>query len=163
MILQTSILPIEFDYKTIIKAQQTKRLLDSNPQFFKAFLPSANKISFTDKDSNIYIDYNDSLLKHLKNISESEAILMLEGKSSITEKDKILILMYLWNERIGGDYDYSTIDSCLVEEAATKIYYFERKDYEGYYLYLQRNNTHKQNIVFKWLQKQYRFPLLNYV
>lgn len=163
MILQTSILPIEFDYKTIIKVQQTKRLLDSNPQFFKAFLPSANKISFTDKDSNIYIDYNDSVLKHLKNISESEAILMLEGKSSITEKDKILILMYLWNERIGGDYDYSTIDSCLVEEAATKIYYFERKDYEGYYLYLQRNNTHKQNIVFKWLQKQYRFPLLNYV
>lgn len=37
MILQTSILPIEFDYKTIIKAQQTKRLLDSNPQFLKHF------------------------------------------------------------------------------------------------------------------------------
>lgn len=163
MILQTSVLPIEFDYKTIIKARQTKHLLDSNPQFFKAFLPSANKISFTDKESNIYIDYNDSLLKHLNNISESDAIFMLSGKSSITEKDKILILMYLWNKKIGGDYDYSSIDSWLVEEAAAKIYYCEKKDYEGYYLYLQRNNKQKQNVVFKWLKKQYRFPLLNYI
>lgn len=161
MILKTSVLPIECDSETIVQAVKIKELLDSNPLFFKEFLPLANKISLTNKESDIYIGCNDSLLKHLKNISESDAILMLEGKSSITVMDKILILIYLWNEKIGGDYEYSSIKSCSVQDVAANIYYCEKEDYKGYHLYLQKNNRYKQKMVFEWLQKQYRFSLLN--
>ena len=53
-ILQTEVLPIEYDDKTKKIALKTKAWLDTNPSFFKEFLPSTDKISYIDKKIKIH-------------------------------------------------------------------------------------------------------------
>ena len=101
-VLQTEVLPIEYDDKTKKIALKTKAWLDTNPSFFREFLPSTDKISYIDKKSPLYIGMKESILEHLDGITAKEAIKILKDTSQITIKDKILILMYLWKEIING-------------------------------------------------------------
>ena len=47
-VLQTEVLPIEYDEKTKRKAYRIKKVMHRNPAFFKAFLKGHNKISCSD-------------------------------------------------------------------------------------------------------------------
>lgn len=162
-ILQTEVLPIEYDDKTKKIALKTKAWLDTNPSFFKEFLPSTDKISYIDKKSPLYIGMKESILEHLDGITAKEAIKILKDTSQTTIKDKILILMYLWNERINGKYDYSSLDYTIVEKAAMGIYYCDAKNYQGYHDYLKKPCEKQKSQAFYWFQEKYRFPLLDYM
>ena len=49
-------------------ALKTKAWLDTNPSFFREFLPSTDKISYIDKKSPLYIGMKESILEHLDGI-----------------------------------------------------------------------------------------------
>lgn len=162
-ILQTEVLPIEYDKKTEKKAIKTKKWLNTNPPFFKAFLPKADKISHIDPKSTIYIGPRESILTHLDGISASEALSILKENTSLNQNDQMIILMYLWNKRINGQYTCSDIDSRIIEKIAATIYFCDKKDYEGYHTYLLEQESTSQEKIFEWLKEKNRFPLLNYL
>ena len=105
----------------------------------------------------------ESILEHLDGITAKDAITILKDASQITARDKMLILMYLWNERINGKYDYSSLDYTIVEKAAMGIYYCDAKNYQGYHDYWKKPCEEAKEQAFYWFQEKYRFPLLDYM
>ena len=68
--LQTTVLPIEYDEKHKQEAEQLKELLEGNQMLFQMFLTDQKKISFlnTDEEEVIYIESIDDLKDLLRNV-----------------------------------------------------------------------------------------------
>lgn len=68
--LQTTVLPIEYDDKHKQEAEQLKELLERNQMLFQMFLTGQKKISFLDinEEDTIYIESIEDLKKLLSNI-----------------------------------------------------------------------------------------------
>lgn len=153
-VLLTEVLPIEYDDKTKAEALKTKKWLNANPPFFKAFLPKVDKISYIDSKSSIYIGPSESILTHLDGLSASEALSILKEKVSLSKDNQVMILMYLWNKQIEGQYTCSDIDGHIIEKIAATTFFCDKKDYEEYHTYLSEQEKINQEKYLNGTKKK---------
>ena len=161
-ILQTEVLPIEYDEKTQRKAYRIKSLLKRNPAFFQAFLQSYNKISCIDPSCPLYIEKGQSLLKYLDGISAYDATGFLK-ENYLEEKEGAEILFYWLNKKLEGEFKYSKKSKRIREMFGIYDYFHTTKMYEELYQYLHHANTIDEEDILEYLQNRYRFPLTNYL
>lgn len=161
MILETCVLPIEYDEKTKEKAKRIKKVLEKNPDFFRVFL-KGDKISLIDENSTIYIEKGQSILKYLDGISPKYATGFLKDKYV----DKPEEVLFYWVSHFYGIGIYKNKENRLRKLYGICDYFHTNEDYEGLYNYLHASEEEQQEIeedVFIWLEKTYRYHLINYL
>ena len=104
-LLQTEVLPIEYDEKTKRKANRIKDIIELNPEFFKVFLQGHDKISCIDQNNSLYIEKGQSILKYLDGISAYDATGFLYPKYQTQESGAEVLLFWL-NEHYQGPAKY---------------------------------------------------------
>lgn len=161
MILETCVLPIEYDEKTKEKAKRIKKVLEKNPDFFRVFL-KGDKISLIDENSTIYIEKGQSILKYLDGISPKYATGFLKDKY-VDNPEEVL---FYWTSRFYEIGIYKNKENKLRKLCGICDYFHTNEDYEGLYNYLHASEEEQQEIeedVFIWLEKTYRYHLINYL
>lgn len=159
-VLQTEVLPIEYDEKTKRKAYRIKKLMHRNPAFFKAFLKDHNKISCIDQNSSLYIEKGQSILKYLDGIPAFDATFFLKEKCLSPELAGE-VMFYWENDMVEGRYYYPARSKRVREVLGVYDYFHTKKDYEELYRYLHGTSQITKEDIFSWLQEQYRFQITN--
>ena len=161
MILETCVLPIEYDEKTKEKAKRIKKVLEKNPDFFRVFL-KGDKISLIDENSPIYIEKGQSILKYLDGISPKYATGFLKDKY-VDRPEEVL---HYWVSHVYGIGIYKNKENRLRKLYGICDYFHTNEDYEGLYNYLHASEEEQQEIeedILLWLEKTYRYHLINYL
>lgn len=161
-ILQSEVLPIEYDEKTKRKAYRIKSLLQRNPAFFRVFLQPYNKISCIDPSCPLYIEKGQSVLKYLDGISAYDATGFLK-ENYLEDKEGAEILFYWLNKKLEGEFKFSKRSRRIREMFGIYDYFHTNKMYEELYQYLHHMNTIDEEKILEYLQNRYRFPLTNYL
>lgn len=159
MLLNTKVIPIEYNEQTKRKAQQIKRVIEKNPEFFKVFL-KGDKISLIDEKNPLYIKKGQSILSCLDTISAFDATGFLKDRYTTTPEE----ILYYWASRYYGIGEYQNKENRLRKMTGIYDYFHTMEDYQGLYNYL--NSDEKEQVeedVFTWLESTYRYHLLNYL
>lgn len=159
-LLQTQVLPIEYDEETKRKAYRIKKLLHRNPAFFKTFLKRYDKISCIDSSCPLYIEKGQSILKYLDGISAFDAMFFLKEKC-LTPELAEEVMFYWENDMRKGKYYFQESSRRVREALGIYDYFHTKKDYEELYRYLHGTSMVTKEDIFCWLQEQYRFQITN--
>lgn len=157
-LLQTEVLPIEYDEKTKRKAYRIKRLIHRNPAFFKTFLKGKDKISCIDSSCPLYIEKGQSILKYLDGISAFDAMFFLKEKCLTPQLAKE-VMFYWENTMEKGKYYFPESGKRVREVLGIYDYFHTKKDYEELYRYVHGTSQITKEEIFSWLQEQYRFQI----
>lgn len=159
-ILETAIIPIEYDEYTKESALELKHILEQNPQFFKAIFTHYQQISYQKNQNSFYLQSNNTI-----NILEK----MYAGRADNCNKKDWLdkesgysLLLYIINKKIKGAYDFSEFPEEEIIQFITYGYIHETKDYENIESYFI-NPEAKQQAIEEWLYSKYSLELLNYL
>ena len=159
-LLQTEVLPIEYDEKTKRKALRIRDIIELNSEFFKVFLQGHDKISCIDQNSSLYIEKGQSILKYLDGISAYYATGFLYPKYQTQESGAEVLLFWL-NEHNQGPAKYQKKERIRNQKLGIFDYYHSNKKYQELYNYLHKRGTLPKREILSFLQDQYRYPLTN--
>ncbi len=159
-LLQTEVLPIEYDEKTKRKANRIKDIIELNPEFFKVFLQGHDKISCIDQNNSLYIEKGQSILKYLDGISAYDATGFLYPKYQTQESGAEVLLFWL-NEHYQGPAKYRKEERIRNQKMGILDYYHSNKKYQELYNYLHKREPLPKREILSFLQNQYRYPLTN--
>lgn len=157
-LLQTKVLPIEYDEETKRKAKRIKDIIELNPEFFKIFLQGHDKISCINQNSSLYIEKGQSILKYLDGISAYDATSFLYPKYQNPESGSEVLLFWL-NEQYQGPIKYRKREEIRNQKMGIFDYYHSNKKYQELYNYLHKKEPLPKAKVLSFLQNQYRYPL----
>lgn len=152
-VLQTKVLPIEYDSKTKEKARRIKKVLEKNPEFFREFL-QGEKLSCIDENCPLYIEKGQSILKYLDGISAYDATGFLR-ENYLKPNQELQVLDYLISE---GDWS-SNIKSDHGKILRTYAFFHEKKDYKELKRYIQDTSIITQEDINLWLKEKYRYQI----
>lgn len=161
-ILQSEVLPIEYDEKTKRKAYRIKSLLQRNPTFFQVFLQKYNKISCIDSSCPLYIEKGQSILKYLDGISAYDATGFLK-ENYLEAQEGAEVLFYWLNKKFKGEFIFPQKSRRIREIFGIYDYFHTEQKYEELYQYLHQMNPLDEEEILEYLQNRYRFPLTNYL
>lgn len=157
MILETKVLPIEYNEKSQTKAQRLKRFLEQNPAFFKTFL-KGNIISYIDENSPLYLGKHQSILEYIDSVHPRDCLYFIYNKFFPSEPERLATLFILTNKKVNGEYQFSEEDIENANIGALYAYCFDQKDYDKL-----KENMANQDEILSWFYEKYRFQLFNYI
>ena len=158
MLLQTSVVPIEYDKNTKKRAYRLKQLLESNEEFFQAFLKD-DEISLINPKSNIFIGRGESIFsKGLCLIPSTLAILICK-KDKVPYQRSISALVWL-NDYYDGKVEVDEKYKSTFHRLAAADYILNSGGtYQDLYDYYSGRLKLLSTDFIDYLNEEYRFSI----
>lgn len=157
--LETDIITIEYNKSTKKKAFKTKRLIDSNPEFFKVFLNNETKISYLNPHAGIFLNKNETILDYLSLKIPVDIKVRFTKKNWLESHTAKGILWLLIQNKETNTKEVIPRD--YIDTVLAFAYFKEQKDYLSLKEYLERKDKKTTSKIEKWLNQKYRYDLLN--
>ena len=169
--LETNVIPIEYDYKTTLEAEKLKEIIERNQMLFQIFLAGHTKISFLDSDEDTTLEITSiANFKELLSQFIPAHMEMLKNKvysESGPEIDSFFLKMMLM-DTVASKEDANQDKSLLAEINfnINTIYslvgytYYEEQKVNLIDFIFNPTGSEKEKI-FKWLNRKERYNLMN--
>lgn len=171
--LETSVIPIEYDDNSQETAKQLKKILDANQMIFQIFFAGHNKISFLDtaEEGTLSISSIDELKKLLSNVSYAYMDMLKHQVYTTGGEDidaiflKMMLLDVIFSKKASDIPSQETLeisDNINAIYALIGIsYYEEQKQPEKLIDFIFNPTVEEKEKIFNWLKKKQRYNLLN--
>lgn len=158
-ILETGTITIEYNKSTKKKALKTKRLIESNPEFFKVFLNNETQISYLNPHASIFLNKNETILDYLSLKIPADIKARFTKKNWLESHTAKGILWLLIQNKETETKEVIPRD--YIDNILAFAYFREQKDYASLKEYLERKDQKTTIKIEEWLNQKYRYDLLN--
>ena len=154
MLLQTKVVSIEYDEGHREQAEKLQKIINQNSDFFQVFL-KANKISFIDKKSSLYLKESKDIFNHLDGISPSVASTIMND--GMTDELKEATALYWYTKIYDGKYEFEPEEHLY--ECGIVDYFRNNGTWQDLYNYFHKTSPVTEKDIFSWIKEEYRYVI----
>lgn len=167
--LETTVLPIEYDKTNQQEAELLKQVLEQNQMLFQMFLSQYKRISFQDIDDEevLCIDSLNEFKEILSHVIPTYMDMLKKQvhKEGGEEADIVFLKMLLLDIINSKEKDEKNKETQEISDNINTIYAVVATDYyeqeQDLINFIFNPSGEEKEKIFKWLNKKYRYDLIN--